>query len=126
MRRYAELITARREQIIEAYRAQCEYLLRIEYSSDAVEKISGLGSHGMRHQLLTHIVKNPNSLYVAVQPVLLIFGFDEAQRDHDGWQKHLTKLNESLPKNRIIARGNSSGIRLGSIPPQDGEVWKPD
>ncbi|SOE81038.1 hypothetical protein SAMN05446927_4293 [Caballeronia arationis] len=125
MKKYAQALSDRRHQIVEAYRAQCEYILRTQYASDSAPKVGDMSKLGMRRRRLESIVKYPEKLYLALLPRLLIYGFDEAQKMSPGWMKHVQKLKDSLAENRVIARGDAAEIRLEGVLPLDGEVWKP-
>jgi hypothetical protein len=125
MKKYAQALSDRRHQIVEAYRAQCEYLLLTQYASDSAPKVWDMSKLGVRRRRLESVVKSPDRLYLALQPRLLIYGFDEAQKTHPIWLKHLEKLQKSLAHNRVIARGDAADIHLEGVLPLDGEVWKP-
>jgi hypothetical protein len=43
---------------------------------------------------------------------LMIFGFDEAQRDHARWTKHLVRLRDNLSPSPVVAVGNAKDVKL--------------
>jgi hypothetical protein len=120
---YETILRERREEVIAAYRKQCEYILRTQYASPTAppetSKLAG------RRSRLEFVVKHPDRLYLASLPRLLIYGFDDAQKKNGAWRNHLQKLNEILGGNRVMAKGNAADIRLEDGSPLNGEIWKP-
>jgi len=124
MRKYEKEIGERRDEIAHAYSAHCRYLLEMAQASSEAPDIDGGGSASARRHLLQFVVDHPEKLYVALQPRLLIFGFDQAQKTHAGWRSHLERLEGCLSKNRVIAMGDPAGIRLDAPLSPDADVWR--
>jgi hypothetical protein len=124
MRKYEEEISRRRVEIAEAYRKHCRYLLEIASPASKAPSEAGEDASLTRRKLLELVADHPEKLYVALQPRLLIFGFDQAQKAHAGWQNHLKRLASGLSESRVIAIGDAAGIRLDNSLPLTGEVWK--
>jgi hypothetical protein len=124
IRTYENAISERRAEIAEAYRKHCRYLLEIASPASKAADKGGGDASLTRRELLELVAYHPDKLYVALQPRLLVFGFDQAQKAHAGWQNHLKRLASGLSESRVIAVGNPAGIRLGHSLPLSGEVWK--
>ncbi|MGF6599670.1 hypothetical protein P3T23_004398 [Paraburkholderia sp. GAS448] len=123
MRKYEEEISRRRVEIAEAYRNHCQDLLEILPVSNTSHKGGG-DSFSARRELLEFVAYHPEKLYIALQPRLLVFGFDQAQKTHAGWKIHLERLEGGLSESRVIAMGDPAGIRLDGHLPPGTEVWK--
>ena len=59
-----------------------------------------------------------------MQPRLLVFGFDQAQKTHAGWKSHLERLESGLSASNVVAMGDPASICLDNTLPLGGEIWK--
>lgn len=59
------------------------------------------------------------ALSINMRPVLVIGGFDADQkREGSVWRGHLKKLTDALGEDRVVARGDAAGVRLGKWEPK--------
>jgi hypothetical protein len=64
------------------------------------------------HPLVREVVRNPEQLTVDPNVRLVVFGFDQDQRDGTVWNKHKTKL-EGLFGTRLLLKGSPSEFTSG-------------
>jgi hypothetical protein len=124
MRKYEDEISRRRVQIAEAYRNHCRDLLEIAIPASKATDNGGGDLSSTRRELLELVAYHPDKLYVALQPRLLIFGFDQAQKSHAGWQIHRERLVNGLSEGSVLSMGDPGNIRLDKSLPLGGNIWK--
>ncbi len=101
---YSDLLERYRAQIEESYRKVCCNL----------SKLDGIGARDLgRHKLLKGIANDPTQLRINPKCRLLVFGFDEDQRDGPNWEPHRDKLYKRLP-DRVLMAGDAKDITLCS------------
>ena len=64
--------------------------------------------HPERHDLL----KKTKRFIVEKQPGLVVFGFDNDQKEGSVWGNHRNKLEELLRERKPILRGNAAGVKI--------------
>ncbi len=61
---------------------------------------------------MKRIVNSPEKLVVDETPRLIVFGFDEDQKNGKNWKPHREKLRDAIG-NRLLLRGSSKEFRKG-------------
>lgn len=103
MDRYSKLIKKNRDALLDSYRKVCRNLFELE----------GIGlQNSRRHAILRDIANGSEELLVDDQPRLIVFGFDQDQRDGKIWREHARKLERVLTKERTHLAGSAKNIRL--------------
>ena len=69
----------------------------------------GSQRHPDRHAMLEGIEDGSRTLLVDENPVLIVFGFDEDQKNGDKWRPHRKKL-KTLLDGRVHLKGDSKGF----------------
>lgn len=101
---YSNILAAHRDAIIKSYFRVCHNFLHLRGMETRYPE---------RHEILRDIVNGRVSLNVNVNPVLLVFGFDDDQRTGRAWEFHRNKLISALGKQRALFRGGSKGFKRG-------------
>lgn len=97
--RYEKLVEQYREQIESSYRRICENLVALK---------------GIRTPKIVRMVaEGKKPLSISARPRLVIFGFDEDQKNGKVWTHHRNKLHDMLGRNRVLLRGNAKGFTNG-------------
>jgi hypothetical protein len=101
---YEKYLSENRERIEGSYREVAENLVSIKK----------MGWERELSPLINDVGTGKRRLTLGAEPKvrLIIFGFDIAQRDHDGWKGHLKLLKEGI--NRVLAVGEVKKIRLSA------------
>ena len=102
IQKYHRLLSERHETIVESYRTVCENLLMLCGLAERYPK---------RRRLLEHVVNKQIPLSVDEYPRLLVFGFDQDQKDGDSWKPHRDKLKEKL-LGRVRSKGKAEKFQL--------------
>ncbi|MGA8616063.1 MAG: hypothetical protein WB760_31120, partial [Xanthobacteraceae bacterium] len=93
---YESYLAANLTKVLKSYQRVAENLMAI---------------NGIRHDTLVAKVSTGKQLTLGDPSVgLIIFGFDEAQRNDPVWKCHLTKIQDQ--RIRVLARGDPKSIRL--------------
>lgn len=97
---YSVLVRERESQIVSSYQRMCENLA----------KLDGIDLTGRRGELVNAVAANDKRLSVDKTPTLVVFGFDQDQRDGKVWRKHWQKLQQQLAR-KPIAFGKAGSIQ---------------
>jgi hypothetical protein len=83
----------------------------VDVASNLV-KISAMGNKRPLPPMIADVGNERRRLTLGDSPKvgLIIFGFDEGQRDHSGWKAHLAKLKANIAK--VRAAGDAKNIRI--------------
>ena len=73
--------------------------------------------HPKRHKWLQQIGKTAPQINTS--PRLVVFGFDDDQKNGKVWKPHHKRLIDALCDERILMRGASDGFRLGMLSPKN-------
>ena len=97
---YSRKLNENRDAVIESYRRVCGNL----------RSLRGVAQrHPDRHAMLEGIEDGSRTLLVDENPVLIVFGFDEDQKNGDKWRPHRKKL-KTLLDGRVHLKGDSKGF----------------
>lgn len=100
---YSTRLAANASEVISSYRRVCHNL----------RSLHGIGVRNpQRHALIEGIADGSRELWPDNRPVLIVFGFDEDQRDGKRWKPHREKLRAEL-KGRVIFKGKSKKLVRG-------------
>ena len=100
--KYEELIQQCKENLLNSYLKIAKNLVDLDGDSispakrDICKKVIKLGSTGM--------------IAISNQPRLIIFGFDNDQKNGATWLPHLEKLEERLGHNRLFVKGDAKDL----------------
>ena len=101
--RYARMLHGNRDAIRTSYLRVCSNLTRLH----------GLAKRNpKRHATMKRIVNSPEKLVVDETPRLIVFDFDEDQKNGKNWKPHRKKLKDAIG-NRLLLRGSSKEFRKG-------------
>ena len=99
VQRYEKLVHRYREQIESSYRRICENLVALK---------------GFRApKIVQAVAEGRKPFLISSQPRLVIFGFDEDQKNGKVWGNHRDKLYDMLGRDRVLLRGNARGFTSG-------------
>ena len=99
VQRYQKLVERYREQIESSYRRICQNLVALK---------------GLRApKIVREVAEGKKPLRISNQPRLVIFGFDEDQKNGKVWTHHRNKLCDMIGRNRVLLRGNAKGFTSG-------------
>jgi hypothetical protein len=102
LQRYRDFLAHNREAVVNSYKNVAKNLLSLQ-SMGSVRRLSPLITEVATGNTCLTLGENPNIR-------LVIFGFDQAQRDHESWQYHLQRLEAGdFP---IKPVGNAKQIKL--------------
>lgn len=102
MERYTHLLEECRSDIVRSYGRICKNLY----------ELYGLTQrHPKRHEFLGRILNKTTDLHVDVQPILVVFGFDDDQKKGRLTQLR-NRLEAELGKNMVVCRGEARDWRL--------------
>lgn len=96
---YEKLLNTFKEDIIQSYSKVCRNLREILPYSQSTQAIIN--------------ISEDSPLKINLKPRLVIFGFDEDQKQGKVWQPHKDKLKKILGKEFVLLRGNSNGLNNG-------------
>ncbi|TNM59858.1 hypothetical protein [Aliirhizobium smilacinae] len=95
IRDYESALTQHSENLSQRYLQTAKALVRLsEMRSVASGKVDGR----QPHSLVKQIAQSGEPPAIDPNPHLIIYGFDEAQRDGAAWTKHLESLRQHLPE----------------------------
>lgn len=97
IKKYEKILQEKRGDIAESYRRVCSNLLCLH----------GVAEH---NEMLKSVAGSPPE--VDTEPVLVVFGFDQDQKDGAKWRPHRDNLKRSLPQ-RVLLKGDSKDFRSG-------------
>jgi len=103
---YEELLDTHKEDINDSYSRVWSILSKLHGFKERNEN---------RFSQLESVKRNWKPLSVDTKPKLVVFGFDEDQRDGNVWKMHRRKLKKELGKDRLIFRGQAKYIDLKSV-----------
>ena len=99
VQRYQKLVQRYREDIESSYQRICENIVALK---------------GLRTPKIVRMVaEGKKPLWISDKPRLVIFGFDEDQKNGKVWAQHRDKLYDMIGKNRVLLRGNANGFTGG-------------
>jgi hypothetical protein len=99
VQRYQKLVQRCREDIESSYQRICENIVALK---------------GLRTPKIVRMVaEGKKPLCISDQPRLVIFGFDEDQKNGKVWAQHRSKLYDMIGSNRVLLRGNANGFTSG-------------
>ena len=84
---YSSRLTKNHDQVRASYRLVCCNLRSLHGMRDR---------NPQRHAMIEAIADGSRELLLDNDPVLIVFGFDEDQRDGENWKPHRKKLIEKL------------------------------
>ena len=99
---YEKALEAYKTGLSAGYVETAKALLRFD---DMRVRAFGTGAVRGLSPAIRRIAETGQAPLIDTLPHLIIYGFDKAQRDDDGWKAHLRKLEAALPK-RVRAIGN--------------------
>ena len=100
---YSSRLTKNPDQVRASYRLVCCNLRCLHGMRDR---------NPQRHAMIEGIADGSRELLLDNDPVLIVFGFDEDQRDGENWKPHRKKLIEKLDR-RVFFRGKSDKLVRG-------------
>ncbi|MCY4311397.1 MAG: hypothetical protein OXC54_08840, partial [Rhodospirillaceae bacterium] len=102
MSRYSEAIAQNHDELVDSYRKVCGNLSELEgvVQQDRKKRLQDIASRSVE-------------LLIEDQPRLIVFGFDQDQRDGSIWGPHAKRLEDELTKERILFVGTPKSIGLG-------------
>ena len=104
IKRYASMLRDNCQAIRDSYCRVCNNLMDLPKLAERYPR---------RHKLMKRIVDRPQELFLDKNPRLIVFGFDEDQKDGSNWEPHRQKLKHELGDERVLLRGRSKGFRKG-------------
>lgn len=96
---YKDLLKAFEEEMTQSYSKVCRNLREILPDSESTRAIDN--------------ITDGKPLKINLKPRLVIFGFDEDQKQGKVWKPHIDKLVKILGKEFVLAKGKSSGFNNG-------------
>ena len=106
--RYERLLRDNRAQILKSYGRVC----------DNFHRLKGMDTnpaHRRRRALIESVVSSKKPLVLDERPRLVIFGFDQDQKDGSVWKGHREKLVTALEEQRVLDRGKPGDIKLDGL-----------
>ncbi|HUN95276.1 MAG TPA: hypothetical protein VMU69_03430 [Bradyrhizobium sp.] len=101
--RYRNYLSTHRDIVLNSYVGVCKNLVALEKMGATRKPSPLISSVAMGRPLILDEIPKVG---------LIIFGFDEAQRDHARWQRHLKRLEHCISPSPIIIVGNPKDIQL--------------
>ncbi len=102
MSSYSAAIAQNHDELVRSYRKVCGNL----------SELKGVVVQQKRKRWLRNISTGSVELLIDDQPRLIVFGFDQDQKDGNVWGPHAKRLEDQLTKERILFVGNPEGIKL--------------
>ena len=102
--RYRCMLREEREAIRDSYWRVCKNLTELRGLAELYPK---------RHAMMKDVVVRQQSLFINENPRLIVFGFDQDQKDGSVWKPHRQKLQEAIGKKRVLLRGKTYKFRKG-------------
>ena len=107
IRRYEATIGRHEDRLASHYVEVCRSLVAIDaMRRSAAEKLGGNHAVPELHPLIQRVAEG-NALQIDPELRLVIFGFDEDQKNGAVWKRHLSRLQEALGAARVYAVGNT-------------------
>ncbi|MEP9380327.1 hypothetical protein ABLE91_26745 [Aquabacter sp. CN5-332] len=106
MERYEATLRLHEQRLLSEYSAVCRSLVAIDAMRQAISARSGSPTASALSPR-THRVAGGEPLKLDPHPRLVLFGFDEDQKNGTVWAKHRDRLQEVLGPDRIYAVGNT-------------------
>jgi hypothetical protein len=102
IKKYQTFLSSHSEAVVDSYKRVVKNLVAIQ-SMGAVRPLS---------PLISDVATGKRRLVLGEQPKvgLIIFGFDEAQRDHEPWKEHLKRLTGNISPFRAL--GDAKHLKL--------------
>jgi hypothetical protein len=98
--KYENLIKKHMSDMKESYLQVCSNLVELK------------GIHPDKKNFARSVLREGALFTISTHPWLVIFGFDNAQKKDEGWEKHLQILKTEL-KERVLLRGKPKGFTNG-------------
>lgn len=105
--RYRQTLTHHAPAIAQSYRAVCQAIARIDAMRQQVQGTKGVST---LDPLIARVANESLLPEVDIQPRLVVFGFDQDQRDGEVWSRHRDRLTGEYAI-RLQAIGNTGAKR---------------
>jgi hypothetical protein len=117
--RYRQIIKQYESNILKSYADVCRALVRIEKMKSRLTDKAKSPAARAGKELVAQAAAGA-TLNIDPDPRLIIYGFDQAQRDDDRWREHYARLLKSLGPDKVYAIGDPRKAGPAAFSPRGG------